>query len=328
MKKSSEKQLKKQSRYDELFEKYQGILKTGAGTKYEMLAALVFKLLNESGVVIHDLTLIGETGTEAQIDVCIEEDGANRRILVECKDFDVSENPVGIGIVRCFWAVVEDIKPDDAIIITCNSFTKEAMEYAKAKRIKLAVLREFLETDKKGRILTIYYHLKERSWTNPDPHLVFSNQNETKWQSDLRALGIDARDFFRTDSVHINIPHQGRLILRTFLDDVLNKQPRDVAGHKKCDVPVEGYSVEVDKRGAIPIEGLYIDFDILHTDISYRSIAPKVATLILERLHEGDDIVFYGEDLKRFEIDSKSGEVKPKSKRSMKYRAEDEASRE
>ncbi|WP_317951366.1 hypothetical protein, partial [Rossellomorea marisflavi] len=61
------------------------------GTKYEKLAAVVFKTLNQNDVVIHDLTLRGDgKKTGHQIDVTVQSPGSNepKRILIECKDYD------------------------------------------------------------------------------------------------------------------------------------------------------------------------------------------------------------------------------------------------
>jgi hypothetical protein len=77
---------------------------------------MVFKLLRENNVVIHDLSLRGESDVPHQIDVHIETGGQNRRIIMECKGFDVSGDKVGLEIVRSFWAVVDDIKPDEGFI--------------------------------------------------------------------------------------------------------------------------------------------------------------------------------------------------------------------
>lgn len=277
-----------------------------------MLAALVFKLLNESGVVIHDLHLIGETGTKAQIDVSIKENDTDRRILIECKDYDISGNPVGIGIVRGFWAVVDDIKPDIGIIITCNGFTRDAKKYAKAKGIKLAVLREFREEDNEDRILSFDIHILEKSWANPRPFLGFFKEEDlTKWQDDLASAGISIRDVFRSDRIFIKNPN-GRFILHKFADDVLNAYPKEIAGHVKHKVPIDGSSIEIENKGEIPISAFIIDFDIIHKDYFLEFASEKVASLILERLQEGDDMVFCGEDIERYEIDPDSGEAKPR----------------
>ena len=70
------------SSYDELHDRYERISTTKAGTRYERLAALVFKCLNDRHIVIHDLKLLGETGVAHQIDVQIEVDGRPRHLLV------------------------------------------------------------------------------------------------------------------------------------------------------------------------------------------------------------------------------------------------------
>jgi hypothetical protein len=144
------------SRYDELHDHYQTILTTKSGTRYERLAAVVFAALDSNNVVIHDLKVVGEdTGVKHQIDVYIEQDGRARRVLVECKDYDVRGEPVGLGAIRDFWGVVGDIHPDEAWVISCNHFTKEARKYAKGKGIKLATLRAFADSDWRNRVHTI-----------------------------------------------------------------------------------------------------------------------------------------------------------------------------
>lgn len=144
------------SRYDDLHEHYQAILTAKAGTRYERLAAVVFAALDRNSVVIHDLKVFGsDTGVKHQIDVQIEKDGRSRRILIECKDFDVSGDPAGLAVVRDFWGVVDDVHPHEAWVITCNRFTDEAKQYAKGKGVKLATLRVFANSDWEGRLHTI-----------------------------------------------------------------------------------------------------------------------------------------------------------------------------
>ena len=129
------------SRYDELHDKYHTIRTTKAGTRYERLAALVFKALEDKNVVIHDMELAGEDpDVKHQIDVTVEVAGAKRRVIIECKDFDISGGKVGLDIIRNFRSVIEDTKADEGIVITCNDFTQDARRYARSKGIKLAVL--------------------------------------------------------------------------------------------------------------------------------------------------------------------------------------------
>jgi len=144
------------SRYDDLHDRYQQIRTTKRGTRYERLAAVVFGALERGGIVIHDLDVIGaDTEVAHQIDIHVETGGVPKRLIVECKDFDVSRDPVGLDIVRSFWGVVDDVHPDEAWIITCNGFTAAARHYAKGKGIKLATLRTFADSDWENRIRTI-----------------------------------------------------------------------------------------------------------------------------------------------------------------------------
>lgn len=116
------------------------------GTKYERLPAIVYQILIKQ-VTVHDLKLRGDTGVKHQIDAVV---GENRRhILVEAKD--LCRN-VDLPIVRNFWAAVEDIKPDEAFVVTTVGFSPQAIQYAAAKGIRLALLRPPEEEDWDGLI--------------------------------------------------------------------------------------------------------------------------------------------------------------------------------
>jgi Restriction endonuclease len=125
--------------------------KLKSGTPYERLAAITFHLLTER-TTVHDLTLRGESDVAHQIDVTVGEDGARKRILIECKDY---ADPVGLPEVRSFWAVVDDLKPDEAFMVTTERFTGPAAKFAAAKGIIAAVLRPPQEEDWKGIVRRI-----------------------------------------------------------------------------------------------------------------------------------------------------------------------------
>ena len=78
------------SYYDEIHDKYEKINTTKKGTRYERLAALVFKKLDESGTVIHDLKLLGESGTESQIDVVIDSEEGRAMALQKMQEFTLN----------------------------------------------------------------------------------------------------------------------------------------------------------------------------------------------------------------------------------------------
>src|ERR1700722_11209233 len=109
--------------------------KLKAGTKYERLAAVAFRQLTGQ-TAIHDLRLVGSSGVAHQIDAVVGEQRSH--VLIEAKDYDTK---IGLGVVRNFWGVVEDVRPSEAYIVTTEGFTKPAIQFAQAKGIKLALLR-------------------------------------------------------------------------------------------------------------------------------------------------------------------------------------------
>lgn len=111
------------------------------GTKYERLAAVAFRQITGEQTV-HDLRLVGESGVAHQIDAVVGE--PRRRLLVEVKDYD---EKIGLPMIRNFWGAVDDIRPDEAYVLSIEGFTKPAMRFAEAKGIKLALLRPPREED-------------------------------------------------------------------------------------------------------------------------------------------------------------------------------------
>lgn len=139
--------------------------KLKAGTKYEMLAALVYKALDPSSVVIHDFRLRGDgKAASHQIDVTIENNNSRHRILIECKDYD---KVVGIKILRDFYGAISQIRPNGAIVLTRKGFTKMAVKFANDEGIKLGIFREFLESDWDNRLKNITFELTLMEIQNP-----------------------------------------------------------------------------------------------------------------------------------------------------------------
>ncbi len=96
------------------------------GTKYERLVSIVAALLEKHGLVTHDVRMHGDSDVLRQIDVRISRGSSQQRVLIECKDFDASGDKVGLDIIDRFATVVKDLKPDEAWIVTCNGFTRDA----------------------------------------------------------------------------------------------------------------------------------------------------------------------------------------------------------
>jgi hypothetical protein len=160
------------SRYDELHDKYDAILTTKSGTRYERLAAMVFKALGESTAVIHDVSLLGESDVPHQIAVHVTVEGQSRRVLIECKDFDISGRKVGLPIVRNFCAVLDDTKADEGLYLPATASRMRQRNMPKRREIKLAVLRVHEEKDWEGYIKTAVVRLL--ALTPADPTMIIS----------------------------------------------------------------------------------------------------------------------------------------------------------
>ena len=307
------------SRYDELYEEYYGILKSKKGTKYERLAAIVFKSLTESGVVvIHDLRLRGESDVLHQIDVVVELNGVKKRVLIECKDFDISGNKVGLGILRCFWGAVDDIKPDEAIVITCNGFTRDSRKYAKAKGIKLAVLREFQDEDWEGRIKTIVVNLTALIPSIPVvSYLVADEERAKEFSNAVKSTGVSAGRLVRGMPVYLNTP-EGRFQINDFVDREIHKNSSLEPGPKELPVVLKNSTVEIGNKGVIPIDGIKINYELLGKTKSFEITGglPVLILIIMKGFGGsdmliGDDAVVSEEQLKKYVIDPDTAKVTP-----------------
>jgi Restriction endonuclease len=296
------------SHYDELHDRYHAILTTKAGTRYERLAALVFKTLAERNVVIHDLKLLGDSTIAHQIDVSIDADSKRRRVLIECKDFDVSGEKVGLDVLRSFRSVLEDTKVHEGIVITCVGFTRDAKLYAKSKGIKLAVLRKIEDRDLEGFIQSVNVQLHIQSNRDHATTIHMPQQSHDQFVAECARLGIAGRSISLLDPVFV-VTAESRLQFTAFLNqEVDTKRAARVEGNRwEVKSPADGAVLQVGDNG------VRIPFDMIVT--SYRSdiktihmnIHP-IAELIVSGLGD-DDIYIYDEHIKRRKIDATTGEI-------------------
>jgi hypothetical protein len=296
------------SRYDELHDKYHLILTTKAGTRYERLAAMVFKALEDRDAVIHDLELAGDDPeVKHQIDVTIEIAGATRRVVIECKDFDISGEKVGLGIIRDFRSVVEDTKADEGIVITCTGFTQDAQRYARSKGIKLAVLRLFGTRDMAGRIVKIIVGVVIQQPANPKATVAIPEAEYPRYAAELAAIGV--KDGMRnTDPVffvHGSERHQFNAFLTRCMNDAIGP-----AGPKaiRITIPSDGWSIQVDVNPPIPFDGILVNFDVDEGRHKFDVVSQRVAELVLSGFGPSDLIIF-GDQIERRTIDPDTGAV-------------------
>lgn len=295
------------SHFDDLHDKYHAILTTKSGTRYERLAAIVFKSLEERNVVIHDLKMVGDSDVPHQIDVTIEHDGSRRRVVVECKDFDISGKKVGLGILRDFRSVVEDTAPDEAIVLTCNGFTRDAQKYAKAKKIKLAILRDVTPDDLEGLIGEVYIQLHIESNHSHQCNLHMSQENADLFRSENARMGRPSDTITSMDSVYF-VKDAERILFTEYLSAAANQHPaaKNDQGRFELTITPDGWHLQVENGPPIDFISIGICYKTHVQTIPVH--VSRVAELILSGWGD-DDLIICGDQIERRRMDPDTGEI-------------------
>lgn len=279
------------------------------GTKYERLAAVVFKILNTTDVVMHDLTLRGDgKKTPHQIDVIIERGKLLKRVLVECKDYDAK---VGIGIVRDFFGAISQIKPDEAFVVTTEGFTRGARSFAEEEGIKLAILRGFTENDWNGRIRKIHIQNKIRTMNPPQITWVAASQEEIdKFQSNAKKDEINTVQEINTvETFFYDKQGNKQEDFRTVLTPIFNSVPCNP------NLPTIG-RYEFESIKYVKTTGVFLgikgfDYEFTSNEIVVETevnIGKKIALLLFEVIDGTVDQVIFDRDLDKWKF-SDEGEV-------------------
>ncbi len=284
------------SKFDNIHDKYipdETVRKKGV--KYERLAAVVANLL-KIGAVAHDVRLFGESGVKHQIDVRI----GNKRVLIECKDLDESQDKVGLETIRSFATVVREVKPAEAWVVTCVGFTKDALMLAKHEGIKLVQLREFQDSDWEGRIKQIGFTLTMKI---DSQHRVTFRTNETDtnaFQAALAAFGPGTEIYQGRSGITLKLPGSSTLDVAQWLENErksFNVLHLEDGPHSKA-VELSGASITLGDHGTYPISGIMIDYVVgsIQQTLIIDS-GGKIAVLLLQGLGDGD-LVVWDADLK------------------------------
>ncbi|MCB2310617.1 restriction endonuclease [Clostridium tagluense] len=287
---------------DIIYDKYIAEEKLKNGTKYEKLVAVVFKLLHENDTVIHDLRLRGyEKKAQHQIDVTIEKDGTRKKILIECKDY--SKN-IGIGIIRDFYGAINQIKPDDAFVVTTVGYTKGAVNFAKDESIKLFLLKEFRDKDWYGKMrkFNINFNITFRS---PQiTGIIPSNEAETKKLNLVKKLhkgelySPNKESAFFYDSYGSIIGNFQQIIVpifKTFTEE-MKKDP----GVYEFDTPMNIYIFET----LVCIKGFNYEFK----NENFKEIidtGEMIAILLLKSLDGSLNQIIFDKDLSKWDFNEK-----------------------
>jgi hypothetical protein len=281
------------------------------GSKYERLAAVVYKILDDSDTVIHDLRLRGDGKlAQHQIDVTIEKGGKSKRILVECKEYD---KVIGIGIIRDFFGAVAQIKPDEAIVVTTMGYTRGARNFAKDEKINLAILRQAEDSDWEGLIRSIVINGTIIVNNTPSISWLAYDQDELIRVQELlkdhwgETHGVDTQENFFYDQSYNVIANYQHLI-----KPVINSAPRDLTK------PTIGRH-EFDNKMYIKMFDQFVaikgfDYEFTSHANQFQSIVDdggKVAALLFKILDSDEKMLLFEEDIEKWSFDD-NGEVIPK----------------
>ena len=109
---------------------------TKLGDEYQALVGAVMQALDPGACVSVGVWIVGPDGRrdlDVEVRGCL--DGADRFVLVECKDW---RNPVGIGVVDALDSKRRDLQADEAVIYSNSGFTEPALRKASRLGIGLA----------------------------------------------------------------------------------------------------------------------------------------------------------------------------------------------
>ncbi|BDI33977.1 hypothetical protein CCAX7_60280 [Capsulimonas corticalis] len=300
------------SQYDKMVDNYLDIDTTKSGTRYEILTALVSKALYENTKVTHDAKLIGASGAPHQIDVTIETEGRLKRIVIECKDFDVSQGKVGISIVQSFITVANMTKADRAIIVTPVGFTRDAIKLAKYNNIELIVLREFLDTDWGNFIRQIvieanawYPEIKSLSYTWPNPQI------DPDLDRDLKDNNLSLSQISQDDEIYVyveDVRFQIIEIVQKHIDGILFdlKSPSPIV--IPISIPTNSLQVSGSKKYPLSSLELEVEFRLAVTNTVTKNV-DRLAKLLVSQVDA--DYIVWDDELKKYTIDKDTGEIIP-----------------
>ncbi|WP_322904789.1 restriction endonuclease [Paenibacillus campi] len=300
------------SNFAQIYDKLIAKEKLKNGSKYERLAAVVYKLIDESDSVIHDLRLRGDGKTaQHQIDVTVEKSGISKRILIECKEYN---KVIGIGIIRDFFGAIMQIKPDEAFVVTTVGYTKGAIDFAKDEGIKLAILREAEDSDWDGLIRTIKLNMKLIMMKTPTITWIACSEVEKQKTDQLleenleKIKSLNTQDeFFYDNDFNITSNYQD------VLSPILNAAPRVPNQLTKGEHEFESKRYIKILDHFVAIKGFKYEFySYFNESHSIIDDGGKVAALLFKVLKSNSKHLIFEEEIEKWMFD-KNGSVVPKN---------------
>lgn len=304
---------------DLIYDEYVAEERAKHGTKYEILAAVVFKTLLRDHRVVHDLRLRGEgKQTKHQIDVTVERTGGKRlRLIIECRHLFASSRRATIDLdaARSFASVVRALAPDQGMMLTTVGYTRNARTYAKDEGIVLGVLREFREEDWKGRVQEVRVRM---DMSMPPPPTVAwiprDDENrdrlETLLERERAAKGGSTSTwttvtyFYDADGAERETLYD---VLGPYFRRIQSEQPGADSGREMFD-EVRWVMIGGELVAVVGFDWAILGEEAMTTHEFVVGLGDRVAKLLLQTIDGELDSVIFDRDLLAFEL-SPDGEV-------------------
>lgn len=262
------------------------------GTKYELLTALVFQVLDADAAVEHDVKLRGDGKTTVhQIDVHIIRGDTTKRVIVECRD-KTDDHKVDLDEARSFATVTRHLRAD-GIMVTTNGFTAGAVSLANDEGLRLMNLRAFLPSDHDGRLMAIETTIRAVMPELDAVRVEMPDADGSDFNEGNHEVSIDASVVSGSPAATLR-DLLGSLMDAPFEGDLPDRQQ---TASQDFDPPVildaDGHRIEV--------SSLQVDYHIEVGEVSFRIDAGnQVAELILRSLDGAINRVFWSADLQRY----------------------------
>lgn len=269
------------------------------GTKYEKLAAIVYKVLEHDSVVIHDLRLSGVgKNTKHQIDVVIEKSNMKKRVLIECKDYSTT---VGISVIRDFYGAVHQLKPDEAIVVTTHGFTREAINFAEDENIKLVVLREFDDSDWEGRIKEIHLSINILAITTPIISMIPANDTEMEKAIGARKNENRFQEISTQENYFYDNTGQKLETYQEVISSVVNSLERKVDEETQGEHLFDNIKYVKMSNDLIGVKGFNCSFKSHNIEEqSVIGIGEKIGLLLLKYIDGSEQKIIFDTDLSKW----------------------------
>jgi Restriction endonuclease len=284
--------------------------KLSRGTKYERLAALVYKVMHANADVVHHVILRG-TGKRAvhEIDVAVDVGGDRRSMLIECRD---RGRKVNEGEVRDFFGKLHQLNPDIGIVLSPAGFTRGAVAFADDEGIALAELRPVRDTDSWVETVRVEGHLYIPSHPTIDD---IEWADDAEYERLAKALGpgtalrVDPwSDVYDADGARVGM-------LSEVMSDSMKNAKQPAFDEGRVDDNVKFPRPRTIKFNGVParVAGLSFHFEI-HKEIQVIEVkASGVAEMLLHHItgpDAGEGQVFFDEHFKALGFDDQGLVIK------------------